>query len=460
MIRFVLVVNLAHAFLPTHRHRMSLRNRRRNRQPCTDGGFHTQRRATSSQLFSKSPWRKRLSNILPPISEQETQLTKISDHFRPQFVLQEFLIGVQYMFRVHGWITIGSFLGRNLIYEIFLPLSTNYKWLLQGSSFRPSIYDWPMHLDGFIKRVFYLQLGLDRWMNNNVLSPSPMFEEILYRGIGPMLYQFSIGMSFWCFSWFCRWTMLGAPFLFLGYWVSDLYLTLKTTSWNAMILLYFLGGLVADVLFYVPALIGIWATARKYHRHTNGTHEVIADSGTHMLTSDKASAESGGEPFIRTLVNRIAKVVTGGADDDDTPSSLVPKLERSILMASFWMTSMSFGAAHIPMIPPKDPLRQWLYVNKFFGTFVSSFCIERRLCLRRRSLWSAVGSHVAYNALTPHMLDPILLVHSQSFRNFPVLVRVLQMIFVVLLIQCRQWLCFEVANWLGRVERRQAKTVE
>jgi hypothetical protein len=368
------------------------------------------------------------------------------------------------MLQVHSWVTIGSFLGRNLIHDIFLPLSTNYKWLLQGSSFRPPIYDLAIYLDSSIKRVLYKRSGFGwnpDWMHHIVVGP--LLEEIIYRGIGPMLYQFSIVFGFWCFSWFCRWTMLGAPFLFLGYRVFDLYLTLQKTSWNAMILLSSLGALVADALFFVPVQIGIWATARKYHRHTNGTDEAIADSGTHVLTKDKASAEhSGGEPFVRTLVNRIAKVVTRGADDDDdTPSSLIPKLERSILMASFWMTSMSFGAAHIPQIPSKDPLLQWVYVTKFFGTFASSFCIERRLCLRRRTLWSAVGSHMAYNALSPFVFGANELVFSKIFTDLPLLVRVLEMILVVLIIQCRQWLLFDpVANWLGRVEQRLAKTVE
>ena len=146
------------------------------------------------------------SNLIPAIPEQDDEslaveimqpktYTNIGNHFRLEFILNEFLIGFRYMWRMIPALFVCVFLQD--IYCSQLPVDDDFG------------VKWPRHVfptDTFnsFRTFFRGNKNLAREYTMDAILWTPVFEELTYRGFGMLAYQAEFMIRLAIFAMLCR----------------------------------------------------------------------------------------------------------------------------------------------------------------------------------------------------------------------------------------------------------------
>jgi hypothetical protein len=328
----------------------------------------------------KLPDFRAVSEILvPSIPKQEAPINRLSDQFRPRFVAKEFLVGVRYMLRMYTLLIACSLLCT--IIRIYLPLpETTVEF---GRSSLGACHQ----LEGRAKLIAantlkFSMVEIPQWFT---VSFVPFLEEMSYRGFGHMVGRFRAVLDLLPFAGLCRWGPVPATAwcgvsAFISIEALLVAVKEKTIS-SASIAL----GDLSEVALLLPAQVFIINMLRKQKEKASKAE----DSSTVInVTSEQR----------KNAVNMITTLALG--KETKAPVELERKLEHCFSRSARFLGAREFGAAHA-VVKGGLPLREALrYLQKGFGTFVSSLLIESRLVVNRRNIWGAVGAHVAFNSIS------------------------------------------------------------
>ena len=129
-------------------------------------------------------------------------------------------------------------------------------------------------------------------------------------------------------------------------------------------------------------------------------NEARRNNNKKQTSSSKESTEKSNDNSKRSKIIELISPNEEIEDEDQFKS----QIENALNLCGRFQGSRVFGMVHI-----SNPLllsQHYLHVQKCFGTFFSSFLIESRLVLYRKTLWPAIGAHVCYNTVV--QLDAFL----------------------------------------------------
>ena len=84
-------------------------------------------------------------------------------------------------------------------------------------------------------------------------------------------------------------------------------------------------------------------------------------------------------------------------ESPEKENELANYITKSLLLYSRLQASLSFGLGHL-----ENPLalhNQYIKLQKCIGTFVSSFLVESRLLMKRKTIWCPIGAHIFFNTM-------------------------------------------------------------
>ena len=368
--------------MPCHRHRY-------HHATCTHA-------ATSSSTTNLDEIYKNIQNIqsslVPAIPLQKEPPQTFWKHFQLRFMIKEFLIGVQYMCKLHWLLILGSMLGRLWMFKSGLVDYTNLERILIELGPRPSISLYH-GMENFVKV----------WMLR-IFQPSqqvffygivPLLEEIANRGVAQTIYRLVCRGDLWVLAWlsYTKYQFLSISYLSWSILsgIMDTYFIMQSSSdlWLSHKLI--MSGLdwVGYTLF-LPARFQLWKRAKTAFKKNN----------QQLKWEDICNMDSSyDERLSKDDDNRGEEDEQGGSPKTAAPGN-DKIIRQSTSRSTRWYSSVAFGIAHYESSIPENvvsPFRMCISAQKCFGTFLSSFLIESRLAINRGTIWGCIGAHAAYN---------------------------------------------------------------
>lgn len=400
--------------------------------------------------------------LFPPIPMQEADdLLSIKDHFRPRFMAREFLLGAQYMIRLWWLLMVASLIARNVALTLLPTLPDVVSWAqLTDAAYRHNVF---YRLEMSSKQHFWQRFAqLCRAskrpaiiLNGIQLVVAPITEELAYRGLGHAVGYAANWAGLYAFAWICaQSTLAGAIWIGAGL-LSAMAEIMMVGVADASLIMNLVPTIARSILFalILPAQLGLLQTAARNPPKRNSTNTASNHHNEEAITGS----------------SRISKLVHwNDLSDSETlkEKELETTIDRSLKWTTRWFGSFWFGAAHLPYGQRGFNERlmlssaaQYSYLQKFMGTLASSFIVESRLVVHRRTLWGAIGAHVAFNTLGVGFssLQPRnnLVAYKLIYTKSPV--KTLSVIsYVGLVLFLWQQLLNRVANALGRLEEHLA----
>lgn len=315
--------------------------------------------------------------FLPPIPPQEIKHVTLRRQFQPAFIAREFLLGARCMLKAVPSLMVASVLVtiiRNLVLSatISAPLTT------LGNPLRTVSQTSGLHRLDTQAKIF-----VKPYMSNLSIYycvTSPAIEEICYRGVGHFVGGMSASVGLSLFAFFCRRLGPRIPFaletLFLALHAVDV---VSSGCHISQVAEYF--AHVVQMAILVPAALEIAKKTRDEKEHP-----------TDCVISEQGPAADTVETSTRSLaISRSAR----------------------------WYGATRFGAAHVSS-GRINVVTKVAGIQKCVGTLCSSFLLESRLAVIRRTIWGSIGAHVTYNltstpiyvvlmgVLSPFFSDPLL----------------------------------------------------
>lgn len=347
--------------------------------------------------------------IIPSIPPQDDLLENWTDHFRPRFVAREFLYGCRYMCQIYFYLLVVASLG-HFLRRSSLPLLLNKSWNLRLED-----------SDGPFKHLeHYAKLGVDRLfgivgiVDAQVIrsrSYGPIMEELAYRGLGQYIGSLLAVSSLGIISWTCHVqnrsfaigvmsmdALIHVACLRRHFWSLPLgYLGLQ--AWTACI----------QKLILLPAVVHlIRATTPEPNAddaRNTGLDPKNKNRSQQGMTTNLPSLKKNLFSFfdLSHIWARHKPIETPSSSDVSTtnqPNNCDRAITLAISRSARFFGAKEFGLAHGPIAGDVPWQLHWYFLQKSIGTFFSSLLVESRLVIQRRTLWGALGAHVAYNTIS------------------------------------------------------------
>jgi hypothetical protein len=374
--------------------------------------------------------------IVPPIPKQDTSHLTIQDHFRPCFIAKEFIIGAKYMTRLVCWLMLASLIARNI--SACLPiLPTMGLEQLTDDAYQPHMRVL-CSLEHFIKQ----KCG---WITQGCFLKSitvgPIAEELAYRGLGQSIGFASNWAYLFVFAWVCSKSPIFGLFWLLGTSLGSITTVVTALKKNSalMNLVPMISRILSSEVILFPAHLQLLKMA-KDQQQDNSPETSSADSN-------------------KPRNNGICKMVSTGYDTESS-TRLQATVDRSLNLSARCFGSVMFAVAHLGIpVSIKFPRTiamvsglQYALLQKYIGTFISSFLVESRLVVNRGTLWGAIGAHITFNTL----VSSNYCAHLVSYRIFykTPLLSLHVISYVAILFFFTQKLLDKVVLVLERIENR------
>ena len=340
------------------------------------------------------------TKLFPPIPEQEVSTNIWKESItNPQFIQKEFLLGATYMLKRLPVLMIASVLSH------ILWCRPNTIPLLKQDATAGEVN--AVDISELLFFFGYGSLGstLDN-LTNAYLMPAknqinqllkliglkPLLEEIFYRGIDPSIVKLSLRLNLYLLSWISgkiSW-LLGLGFFLYGSFPNLLFIFsviprfMSSPKTLLIIKLVALLKVTGDILsMLLPIKFKLINEARKKSKRRKQTR----------LSSEESSKKSNDT----TNRSKIIKLLSPKEEIEDE-DKFKSQMDNALNLCGRFEGSRAFAMAHIGS--PLSLSHQYLRVQKCVGTFFSSFLIESRLVVCRKTLWAAIGAHVCYNTIT------------------------------------------------------------
>jgi membrane protease YdiL (CAAX protease family) len=389
--------------------------------------------------------------------QEADDLLSIKDHFRPRFMAREFLLGAQYMIRLWWLLMVASLIARNIALTLLPTLPNVVSWAqLTDAAYRHNIF---YRLEMSSKQHFWKQFAQSCRaskpqgiiLDGIQLVVAPVTEELAYRGLGHAVGYAANWAGLYAFAWICaQSTLAGAIWICAGL-LSAMAELMMVGVGDVSMTMNMVPTIARSIMFalILPAQLGLLQTAARNQPKRNSTN----------TASNHHNEEAVNGP------SRISRLVRGNDSSDSETlenKELETTIDRSLNWTTRWFGSFCFGAAHLPYGQQglserltMSSTAQYSYLQKFMGTLASSFLVESRLVVHRRTLWGAIGAHVAFNTIGVVFtsLHPRNNLVAYKLFYTKSTVKTLSVIsYVGLVLFFWQQLLNRVANALGRLE--------
>ena len=383
------------------------------------------------------------SVLFPPIPIQKETIKWQDNFISPKFIANELYIGAKYMSERMFILYVAAFLTRCFVWpdsatmqaiDAVTATTTKFKfgrkksaitWGIDFSKLIISLGGCGLQIDSIVNKIL-----LKKQVYNSIFVQSfikPIVEEISYRGIEFPVQYFNSWFTLLSFSWFSgkiSWRTGLLSLILQTYFIGSKLVSSMSIN-NAFCIspnsgkkiFFFLIpvvtflSIIPDVIEMLMAQIPLMMKARQNQHNDKLKNDDCSFSSS--STSNSNQTQPPQQNTNDTKKNRIVSLVypatsTGRKglvkrkEEKEEKMMLTNRIKSTLLLTSRLKTSLLFGIAHIgsPVL-----YHEWyIRLQKYVGTFASSFLIESRLLIQRRTLWSPIGAHMFFN-LIPALLQ-------------------------------------------------------
>lgn len=333
-----------------------------------------------------------VTRVFPPIPDQEEKNISLKQQFRPRFVAREFLLGASATCRVFP-ILMAAYLLTTLAQLTFLSFSSSFTISepISGPITGPHV--WGVKAMRVISKTFGIPLSSMAF--ENLIGPT--IEEVMCRGfthwLGALVSQWQL--CFFCLL--CGWTspVVALVLTNLGEVEMIAKLPLSPQTWARVIL----------TAIRLPAVLAIFKAFRCNGKFSS--HQQLVDDVHAIASRSHRIGPLNHNAFIAQTLKR--------QNCTETDIGRIQQLaDRAVSWNARWLGAVYFGWAHLGLAA------DFSGVQKCAITMIHSLLIESRLAVKRRTLWGAIGAHVAWNSLIDVMpLVKVMAFYEIWFRNVP-----------------------------------------
>jgi len=205
---------------------------------------------------------------------------------------------------------------------------------------------------------------------------APIVEEVIYRGVGHFLGRLVATSNLVVSVWICRLLpiRLVASWDILAFVYNICVNFVSVKIWSSPVVFVFLASFGKDTLLFLPRIY----LYKALQKSANKTH--LVDHQNTRISFRKLFN-------LRALLQNSVLAKVGRKDRQH----LHQYFDHVISWSARWKGAYNFGLAHAGQGVP---------IQKVLGTTLSSLFIESRLVIHRKTLWGAIGAHMAYNLST------------------------------------------------------------
>ena len=361
------------------------------------------------------------SSVTTTQQEQKFLITWKDNFINPQYIANELGIGAKYMAQRMFILYLAAILSKNVW---SLPATAKGVAQFSGnaldisSSIPLNGFRISLTLDSLINICFQKQ-GVHHHQSRSIISGcvKPICEELFYRGMEYPVTYFGTWLFFVSFAWVCgkSWwyglCVLMTQVFGMAQTVGRAFHTRIALSNNETVKLPLVVCCLQIASFVIPELIKMVVTiplvqtARQTQQQRTSIHDKTKSSFA-LSSSEKRirNTKTKGNriinlvsPIITEIEDRDAGDDEGSSINDNDASLLSRRITTTLRLSSRYMSSLLFGIAHLGNPLPLQ--QQYILLQKCFGTFASSFLIESRLFIQRRTVWCPIGAHIMFNSV-------------------------------------------------------------